>query len=106
MSLFSDLPGKTALITGASSGLGRHFAQVFARAGVKVGLGARRIDALQATASEIVRTGGVATAVSLDVTNDESIHAAIAAVEQQFGPIDVLVNSSGRIRCQAGARAQ
>lgn len=64
MQLFSDLSNKVALVTGASSGLGRHFANTLAKHGVKVGLGARRIGALQALADEIRAGGGSAAARS------------------------------------------
>jgi NAD(P)-dependent dehydrogenase (short-subunit alcohol dehydrogenase family) len=92
--LFS-LAGKVALVTGASSGLGRHFASVLARAGAKVGLAARRLDALQAVAKEIRETGGAAAVASLDVARPDSIAPAIDAIESELGSIDVLVNNSG-----------
>jgi len=92
---FSDLSGKVALVTGASSGLGRHFALVLARYGVKVALGARRIEALEETAAEIVRAGGSAFVTSLDVTSELAVKTAIDAVEAQLGSIDVVVNNSG-----------
>jgi len=95
MALFSDLAGKVALVTGASSGLGRHFAQVLASAGMKVGLAGRRVDELEATAASIRDLGGVAGVVALDVTQGTSIKSAVADIEQQLGPIDVLVNNSG-----------
>jgi NAD(P)-dependent dehydrogenase (short-subunit alcohol dehydrogenase family) len=93
--MFSDLSNKVALVTGASSGLGRHFALVLARHGVKVGIAARRVDALQATAQEIEAAGGVSAISALDVTSDSSVKAAIADIEQQLGPIDIVVNNSG-----------
>jgi NAD(P)-dependent dehydrogenase (short-subunit alcohol dehydrogenase family) len=95
MQLFSDLSGKVALVTGASSGLGRHFANTLAKHGVKVGLGARRIGALQALADEIRAGGGSAAAVALDVTDSSSIANAIERIEAELGPIDILVNNSG-----------
>lgn len=81
------MQGKRVLITGASSGLGRHFAQVLSAAGAHVVLAARRMDALEELAAEI----GDATCVSLDVTDPASIREAV----QQAGPIDVLVNNAG-----------
>jgi NAD(P)-dependent dehydrogenase (short-subunit alcohol dehydrogenase family) len=89
------LTGKVAVITGASSGLGRHFATVLARAGAKVGLAARRVDALQAVAGEVVAVGSTAAVARLDVASAESIGPAIEAIETELGPIDVLVNNSG-----------
>ena len=91
----SVLKGKVALVTGASSGLGRHFASVLANAGASVGLAARRTDALQALAADIASAGGKAAVARLDVTDSKSIAAAVAAVESDLGPIDILVNNSG-----------
>jgi NAD(P)-dependent dehydrogenase (short-subunit alcohol dehydrogenase family) len=93
--MFSDLAGKVALVTGASSGLGRHFAMVLAAHGVKVGIGARRVDALEATAEQIKGAGGRCAVSALDVTSDLSVKAAIAAIEQNLGPIDIVLNNSG-----------
>ena len=92
---FSDLRGKVAIVTGASSGLGRHFATVLAAQGAKVGLAARRVDALQAVAEEIRATGGTALAVSMDVTNAASVAAGVRSIETELGGIDILVNNSG-----------
>lgn len=86
-----DLSGRTALITGASSGLGRHFAGVLSRAGAAVVLAARRVEALEEAASEIRAAGGTAAVVPLDVVDAASVEAAVAAA----GPLDVLVNNAG-----------
>jgi NAD(P)-dependent dehydrogenase (short-subunit alcohol dehydrogenase family) len=85
-----DLTGKRALVTGASSGLGAHFAHVLARAGARVTLAARRIDALEQVARDIPG----ADVVSLDVGDAASVDAAIAGA----GPIDILVNNAGVVR--------
>ena len=90
-----SVAGKIALITGASSGFGKHFAKVLAREGAKVGLAARRVDALQALAQEIRSAGGVAAVAQLDVADVASISTAVAAIELELGRIDVLVNNSG-----------
>jgi NAD(P)-dependent dehydrogenase (short-subunit alcohol dehydrogenase family) len=90
-----SLAGKVALITGASSGFGRHFAKVLAREGAKVGLAARRVDALRSLAQEIRSGGGVAAVAQLDVVDVASISPAVAAIERELGRIDVLVNNSG-----------
>jgi NAD(P)-dependent dehydrogenase (short-subunit alcohol dehydrogenase family) len=90
-----SVAGKVALITGASSGFGRHFAKVLAREGAKVGLAARRVDALQSLAQEIRGVGGVAAVAQLDVVDVASISTAVAAIERDLGRIDVLVNNSG-----------
>ena len=90
-----SVAGKVALITGASSGFGRHFATVLAREGAKVGLAARRLDALDCVAREIRSAGGVAATVKLDVADVATIAPAVAAIERELGRIDVLVNNSG-----------
>ncbi len=90
-----DLQGKVALITGASSGLGTQFAKTLAQAGATVVLAARRLDRLQALAQEIAQAGGTAHCVTMDVTQTESIDAAIAQVLASAGQIDILVNNSG-----------
>jgi NAD(P)-dependent dehydrogenase (short-subunit alcohol dehydrogenase family) len=90
-----DLGGRIALVTGASSGLGRRFAQVLAGQGARVVLAARRVDRLEALREEIVASGGSATTVPLDVTDPQSISGAVDRVEREVGPIDILVNNSG-----------
>jgi NAD(P)-dependent dehydrogenase (short-subunit alcohol dehydrogenase family) len=89
------LAGKTALVTGASSGLGRRFAEVLAEAGAAVALTGRRLDRLEALAHDLERKGGRAFACAMDVTDLASIGAAVDAVEARLGPIDILVNNSG-----------
>jgi NAD(P)-dependent dehydrogenase (short-subunit alcohol dehydrogenase family) len=93
-SVFS-VGGKVALITGASGGLGRHFATVLAAAGAKVGLVARRLDALESTAAQVRKSGGVAAVACMDVAMRASIVEAVTAIEQSLGAIDILVNNSG-----------
>lgn len=90
-----SLAGKTALVTGASSGLGRHFARVLAGAGAKVAVAARRIDRLQHLADEIRASGGEAAAVALDVTDRASIVQTFDAAEAALGPVTILVNNAG-----------
>lgn len=89
------LDGKTALVTGASSGLGERFTQVLAEAGARVAIAARRMDRLKELRATIEAAGGECFAVSVDVTDCASIEAAVATTERDFGPIDVLVNNSG-----------
>lgn len=89
------LDGAVALVTGASSGLGRHFARRLAAAGAGVALAARRLDRLESLAAEIRAAGGTAFPVALDVTEEHSVVEAVARVEAEFGPIAVLVNNSG-----------
>jgi NAD(P)-dependent dehydrogenase (short-subunit alcohol dehydrogenase family) len=89
-----SLQGRTALVTGASSGLGRHFGRVLSRAGAKVVLAARRLDRLQSLAAEIEREGGAALAVTLDVTDPASVKRAFLAADA-MGPLTILVNNAG-----------
>ena len=90
-----DLTGKVALVTGASSGLGRRFALTLARAGAKVGVAARRADRLAEVVREIEAFDGRAVPIPLDVTDPASVRAAVAAAETELGPIGVLVNNAG-----------
>jgi len=92
--LFS-LEGKAALVTGASSGFGRHFARVLAGAGAKVALAARRLDVLKQLEAEIRGSGGQAAAVAVDVTDRASVAKAFADAEAALGPIAILVNNAG-----------
>ena len=90
-----SLKGKTALVTGTSSGLGLHFARVLGGAGAAVVLAARRLDRLQSLAAEIERAGGKALAVALDVTEPDSVNRAFDAAEAAMGPVTILVNNAG-----------
>ena len=89
------LDGKVALVTGASSGFGRHFGSVLARAGARVVLAARRTERVREACEAIVAAGGEAVAVTMDVTDSSSISAAFDAAEQAFGPVTVVVNNAG-----------
>ena len=90
-----DLTGRAALVTGASSGLGRHFAGVLARSGAKVALAARRIESLERLCEDIVRDGGEAVAVPMDVTDAASVRDAVADAAEGLGGLDILVNNAG-----------
>jgi len=90
-----SLAGKVALVTGASSGFGSHFAPLLAGAGAKVVLGARRTDAIRAEAEKIVAGGGEALAVTMDVCDSNSVAAAFDAAEDAFGVVTVLINNAG-----------
>jgi NAD(P)-dependent dehydrogenase (short-subunit alcohol dehydrogenase family) len=90
-----SLNGKAALVTGASSGFGRHFARVLAEAGAKVALAARRLEVLKELEAEIRGTGGQAVAVAMDVTDRTSVARAFAETEAALGPITILVNNAG-----------
>jgi hypothetical protein len=90
-----DLSGKTALITGASSGLGAHFAKVLASAHANVVLAARRAESLEKIAAEIHQgCGGTVATLRLDVTDSTSVAAAFAALTG----LDILVNNAGVVR--------
>jgi NAD(P)-dependent dehydrogenase (short-subunit alcohol dehydrogenase family) len=90
-----DLTGKTALVTGASSGFGWHFSRVLAGAGAKVLAGARRTDRLEELCREIGANGGIAHPASLDVTHKSSIRQAFDVAEAELGTVDILVNNAG-----------
>jgi NAD(P)-dependent dehydrogenase (short-subunit alcohol dehydrogenase family) len=90
-----DLAGQVALVTGASSGIGRHLAALLAAAGARVALAARRVDRLDDLSREIAAAGGQSLPVACDVTRADSIAAALAAAEDGFGPLSVLVNNAG-----------
>ena len=90
-----DITGKAAIVTGASSGLGRHFALTLARQGAKVALMARRIERLAALRKEIEGFDGRAVEIGLDLAHGESVREAVAAAEEELGPIAILVNNAG-----------
>jgi NAD(P)-dependent dehydrogenase (short-subunit alcohol dehydrogenase family) len=91
----TDLSGHVALVTGASSGLGRRFALVLAAAGAKVAATARRLDRLEEVAKEIDANGGECVPIALDVTDAESISQAVAHANETLGLVDILVNNAG-----------
>ena len=90
-----SLKGKVALVTGASSGFGKHFATVLSQAGAKVVLAARRTELIQAEADKIIAGGGEAMAVTMDVTSSASIAAALDEIESAFGVVTIVVNNAG-----------
>ena len=96
-----SMAGKNVAITGASSGFGHHFAGVLAEAGANVILGARRTEKVAARVDEINNAGGKALGLELDVRDADSAANFLAAAEEAFGPIDVLINNAG---VEAGAK--
>lgn len=92
--LFS-LEGKTALITGGATGLGLHFARTLAGAGAQVVLAARSADRLRSAAEALVIRGVSAHTVVMDVTRRASVDAALASVEKNIAPVEILVNNAG-----------
>lgn len=90
-----DLSGRVAFITGASGGLGAQFARTLSRAGAAVVLAGRRVEKLKELRAQIEGEGGDAHVVELDVTDHDSIKAAVAHAETEVGSIDILINNSG-----------
>jgi len=91
----SSLEGRTALVTGASQGIGRACAIELAKAGAKVALAARNEEKLAEVAAEIAVAGGTAKAFAIDIASEESIKAGAKAALAQFGSIEILVNNAG-----------
>lgn len=89
------LEGKIAIITGASAGIGEAAAEYFAKAGASVVLAARRRDALASVAERIVKRGGTALPVEVDVTDERSVARLIEHTVQHFGRLDVALNNAG-----------
>ena len=90
-----DVSKEVVLVTGASQGLGRHFARLLSANGAAVALAARQLGKLESLAKEINHNGGRAAPVLMDVTDGASIAQAFNAAEAQLGPITVLINNAG-----------
>jgi len=90
-----SLGGRVALLTGASSGIGAHWARLLAAAGAHVVLCARRADRLERLRAEITAAGGESIAVAMDVTDEASTIAAYDAAERAFGPVDTVIANAG-----------
>jgi 3-hydroxybutyrate dehydrogenase len=90
-----SVAGKTAIITGAASGIGRAIALLFAREGASVAIADLDIDGARAAVDEIGSAGGRATAVEMDVSKESSVTAGVAAVVRDFGGVDILVSNAG-----------
>jgi len=89
------LTGKVAIVTGASSGIGRATAKLFAQQGAKVIVSARRQHELDSLVAEITAAGGEATALSGDVTNESYAKALVELAEREYGGLDVAFNNAG-----------
>jgi len=90
-----SLKGRVALVTGAGSGLGAHFAKTLFQAGATVVCVGRRLEPVETVAAAIRESGGQALALSMDVTDPATIKDVFGAVQQQCGPVDVLINNAG-----------
>lgn len=99
-----DLSGQTALVTGASSGLGWRFARVLAAAGARVAVTGRRLERLEALVAEIKAAGGEAAAFALDVTDADQLISVMGQAEAALGPLDILVNNAGIPDAQRATR--
>ena len=95
MSNLFNISGKVAVVTGASSGLGRQFALALAREGANVAILARRVEKLEKVKEEVEALGVKCISVKCDVVDTESIKSAVATVVEHFGRIDILVNNAG-----------
>jgi 3-oxoacyl-[acyl-carrier protein] reductase len=91
----SSLEGKTALVTGASQGIGRACAIELARTGANVALAARNEQKLAEVAAEIAAAGGTAHAFAIDIGSEDSIKAGAKAALAHFGSVEILVNNAG-----------
>jgi 3-hydroxybutyrate dehydrogenase len=89
------LKGKSAIITGAASGIGKDIADRFAQEGAKVAIADLRQEAADAAAAKIGAAGGTAMSVAMDVSNEQAVNAGVAAVVAQFGGVDILVSNAG-----------
>lgn len=90
-----SLKGKTALITGSASGLGKRIAEVYAEAGASVVIADLKLESAQATVDEITQKGGKAMAVVMDVTDEDSVDQGFAAVAKTFGEVDIAIANAG-----------
>ena len=98
MKNYLDLSGKTALITGASSGIGAAAASLFAELGASVALGYHRNkDGAERVRAEIIGAGGRAVAIGADMRHSGEVRALVKSAVEQLGPIDILVNNAGSL---------
>ena len=89
------LKDKSAIVTGAASGIGKEIARLFAREGAKVAIADLNKAAADAAAAEIVELGGKAIGVAMDVCNEEAVNVGVSATVEKFGGVDVLVSNAG-----------
>ncbi|WP_266169123.1 3-hydroxybutyrate dehydrogenase [Dyella subtropica] len=91
----TTLIGKTAVVTGAASGIGKEIAMTLAAQGAAVGIADLNFAGAQAVADQIEKLGGKAMGVAMDVTSEEAVNQGIDKVAAEFGPIDILVSNAG-----------
>jgi 3-hydroxybutyrate dehydrogenase len=89
------LKDKSAIVTGAASGIGKDIARVYAREGAKVAIADLNKDAAEATANEIRASGGQAIGIGMDVTDEKAVNEGVASVVAAFGSVDILVSNAG-----------
>src|SRR3989475_1636477 len=89
------LKDKSAIVTGAASGIGKDIARVYAREGAKVAIADLNKDAAEATANEIRASGGQAIGIAMDVTDERAVNEGVATVAAAFGGVDILVSNAG-----------
>ncbi|MEU0567531.1 SDR family oxidoreductase [Nonomuraea sp. NPDC005983] len=95
MTFYDNLSNRTAVVTGAASGMGAAIATLLAGSGVRVTLLSRRADRLAELAAKITAAGGRALPVAVDVTDDSAVKAAADRVHAEYGPVDLVVNGAG-----------
>jgi 3-hydroxybutyrate dehydrogenase len=91
----ANLTGKTAIVTGAASGIGKEIALEFAKAGAAVAIADLNLDGANAVADQIKKAGGKAMGVAMDVTREDAVNAGVDAVAAAFGSVDILVSNAG-----------
>jgi 3-hydroxybutyrate dehydrogenase len=89
------LKGKSALVTGAASGIGKSIAEAFAAAGARVAIADLDLSAARAVAEQINASGGIANSIQMDVANEDQVNAGIEHAAREFGALDVLVSNAG-----------
>ncbi|WP_340053331.1 SDR family NAD(P)-dependent oxidoreductase [Pseudomonas sp. JAI120] len=94
-SLSFSLENRVALVTGASSGLGHHFAGTLARAGARIAVCARRIEKLEELVTQLRQNGAEAVAIAMDVCDAKSVRMGFDKIEESLGVVDLIINNAG-----------